>query len=87
MLLTDIEEAGEESGREECACDLPNIPKLSELSDEQRMQLRRKLTRYGRAIAQGLYELRGKRAKLFAQKWAMGYIANCDLFELEGYLT
>lgn len=74
-----IEEAGEESGREECACDFPYLP-LEE------PHCYRMLIRYGRGRAQGLYKLRGKYAKVFAQHWAGGYMATMDMFRRDGHL-
>lgn len=70
--FAELAEAGEESGREEAACDFPFLP---------RNPNRRILTWYGRGRAQGLYNLRGKAARIFAQKWAMGYAANVAMYE------
>lgn len=77
-----IEEMAEESGREEASCDYPYIPLIDEMNNEQHRQTRRELTRRGRGRAQGsIYGLRGKAARIFAQSWAMGYLADCALFE------
>jgi hypothetical protein len=78
MNTFEIEEIAEESGREECACDFPYLP-LDE-PDCYRM-----LIRYGRGRAQGLYQLRGKIARVFAQHWAGGYMATMDIFRREGH--
>lgn len=85
--LYKIEEMGEESGREEAWCDYPCIPLVSNMSREKYRQTRRELTRYGRGRAQGnIYGLRGKAARIFAQHWAMGYLADCEVFEREEML-
>ena len=87
LNLSKIEEMGEESGREEASDDFPNLPIVSQLSQEQYKQWRRILTRYARGRAQGdIYALRGKAARIFAQNWVMGYIADCSLHEREGML-
>ncbi len=84
LNLYRIEEMGEELGREEAGDDYPYIPLVDEMNDKQKRQTRRNLTRRGRGRAQGnIYELRGKAARVFAQNWAMGYIANCEIFERE----
>jgi len=77
----DIEELGEEAGREEAGEDYPDIPDVSSFSEVQYAKYSRMLTRYGRGRAQGLYELRGKEARLFAKNFAMGYLANCRIFK------
>jgi hypothetical protein len=79
-----IEELGEESGREEASCDYPNIPAVSKLDIEKYRQWERSLKRDGLKRAQDIYELNGREAVIFAQCWAMGYLADCDLFEQEG---
>jgi hypothetical protein len=82
----EIEEAGEESGREECACDFPFLPRYTMMTSEEIKRYRRMLKRYGRGRAQGLYRLRGKAARVFSQSWAMGYLATRDVFEREGHI-
>lgn len=76
--ISEIEDMGEESGREEAADHYPFVYSPREY---------RELYRLGRARAQGLYELRGKRARVFAQNWAIGYEANCDMWERDGLLS
>jgi hypothetical protein len=71
--LSDIAEQGEESGREEAACDYPFLPDPLDY---------RELRQYGRGRAQGLYRLRGKAARVFAHNWSIGYIAECNLYKL-----
>ncbi len=45
------------------------------------------LTRNGGGRATGdISALRGKAVRVFAQCWAMGYLANCERFEREGML-
>lgn len=72
--MIDIQELGEESGREEAAEDYD----ISVLADNLSY---RALTRYGRARAQGLYDLRGRDARVFAQSWANGYQAHCEILK------
>lgn len=67
-----IVDLGEESGREEAAADFPFLPECHEY---------RMLYRFGRGRAQGLYKLRGKAARVFANNWAMGYQADCRFYE------
>jgi hypothetical protein len=73
-----LEDMGEESGREEAADHYPFLPSNPD---------RRILTWCGRGRAQGLYGLSGKAARIFAQRWAMGYTANCEMFERDGHLS
>ncbi len=80
--LYEIEEMGEESGREEAACDFPFFP-----DDIDSKAWSRMLTHYGRGRAQGLYGLRGKKAKVFALSWRIGYFATYYMFKREGHLT
>lgn len=70
--FNEIAEEGEESGREEAADDFPFLPHNPD---------RRILKWYGRGRAQGLYNLHGKAARIFAQNWAMGYAANVAMYE------
>ena len=74
LTLDEIAEMGEESGREEAACDFPFLPHNPD---------RRVLKWYGRGRAQGLYGLRGKAARVFSQNWAIGYDANVSIYEEE----
>ena len=81
-----IQNMGEESGREEASCDYPNIPVVRTLSSEEYRQWDRMLKRDGLKRAQDIYELHGRQAVIFAQCWAMGYLADCDVYEREGML-
>ena len=72
QTLHDIAEMGEEDGREEAADEFPFLP-----HDPDRCLL----TWRGRAYAHRLYGLLGKKARVFAQNWAMGYAANVALYE------
>ena len=74
--IEDIKDMGEESGRDESADHYPYL-----LPPNYRL-----LYRYGRARAQGLYELRGKAARAFAYAWAVGYEANIDMWKRDGLL-
>jgi hypothetical protein len=87
LSVSAIEDMGEESGREEAAERVPFLPRLSALSPQEIGRYRRMLTRRGRGRAQGpIYNLRGRYARRFAWCWALGYVANCDMFERDGYL-
>lgn len=77
MKLDEIAEIGEESGREETEDRYPFLLPIPS---------RRILTQWGRGRAQGLYALRGKAARIFAQNWAMGYVANIAVWQRDGYL-
>jgi hypothetical protein len=79
--LSRVEDLGEESGREEAACDFPDFSDDIDSKSSIRM-----LTRYGRGRAQGLYRLRGKKAKVFALSWRIGYFATYYMFKREGHL-
>lgn len=81
VTLSEIEEIGEESGRDECADEYPFMERVTPLSKEEYANLRRWTRRRGQARAQGLYELRGRAARLFSVHWVMGYLANCEIFE------
>lgn len=74
MSIDEIREAGEESGREEVSDEYPFHD-----TDADYRELRQR----GRGRAQGLYELRGRQAREFAQYWAGGYQANCVIFAEE----
>jgi len=82
--LCKVEDLGEQSGNEEAACDFPDFPDYEEISSKAYSRI---LTRYGRGRAQGLYKLRGKKAKIFALSWRMGYLANYYMFKREGHLS
>ena len=75
--IEEIKDMGEESGREEASDEYPFLPSEPEYRD---------LYRRGRARAQGLYGLRGKQARVFAQTWAMGFAANIDVWRRDGLL-
>lgn len=83
-ILYALEVLGEESGREEAVCDFPFFPDFSTFSYAENKAYSRMLTRYGRGRAQGHYGLRGKKAKVFAVSWRIGYFATYDLFKREG---
>lgn len=80
--LYKVEELGEESGREEAACDFPFFS-----DDIDTKAYSRFITQYGRGRAQGLYRLRGKKAKVFALSWRIGYFATYSMFKREGLLS
>lgn len=84
--MEDVAEQGEESGREEAADQWPFLPLISLMSKREYRTWRRGLTRRGRGRAQGLYELYGRQARIFANNWAMGYASTCRIFEEDGYL-
>lgn len=76
MINIDIRDMGEESGREEMSDEYPFHADDSEY---------RELVWRGRGRAQGMYGLRGRQAREFAQYWAVGYEANCALYRTIGY--
>lgn len=82
-VLSKIEDLGEESGSDEASCDYPDFPDYSEMSSKAYSRM---LTQYGRGRAQGLYKLRGKKAKVFALSWRIGYFATYYMFKRGGHL-
>lgn len=75
MSIDEIRDMGEESGREEMADEAP----FHDIDATYRDLIHR-----GRGRAQGMYGLRGRHAREFAQYWAEGYKANCSLYRYVG---
>lgn len=71
MSISEIALEGEESGRDEASDHYPYT-----LEEQYR-----ELVQRGRGRAQGLYGLRGNAARTFAKYWAVGYKANCAMYQ------
>jgi hypothetical protein len=76
----------EEDGREAAADDVPDLPRVSRMSDEKYLVVHACLRQYGRYCAYRDYGYTGARAMRYGWQWAFGYLANCLLFEEDGFL-
>ena len=86
MPLDDIADQGEESGRveagDEWCCGVRL--RVCSLSDETYRALHREVRQRGQARAQGpLYGLSGRRARVFSEAWALGYLAQWAMWQRE----
>lgn len=73
--MFEIEDLGEESGRDQAS---------DEFYPDEKSDSYRDLRRRGRARAQGtIYQLRGRNARQFSIAWAQGYFSEYDWMRRE----